>query len=425
MWDDIDFMQETTQDLKWVAEGMQNNTLLWTTDGSYDRKQAADLFGMGWIIFCKRIGLRMTGTFWEKTPSASLFRAEMLGLCCLHLLARAVAEFFGTNQWEAVISCDNKRALELSSNHWRRIQLSAKCADIRCSFWATKQVFTRGFKYVHIYGHMDQFLSWSQLSLMQQLKCVCDTLAKKAILTTIISGYHDRPTQILPREDVALVIWGNKLTGDTSTPLRFHASKELARNYLSTRTRDKWPNECFDEVDWEHLELALKNKADMYKVWRSKQTSGFCETQVMVGMYSGEALPDEQCPNCGRRELAAHLMLCPDKDRTRLLIENVDELSKWLDTDSRTDPELAYWIPIYILMQGDKPFLTMGYMSPKLKALAESQDCIGWKNFTKGHISTKFYEIQTFHLAMSSSYLNGSDWTKQFITKILQIMHSQ
>jgi hypothetical protein len=145
----------------------------------------------------------------------------------------------------------------------------------------------------------------------------------------------------------------------------------------------------------------------------------------MVGMYSGEALPDKQRPNCGRHETAPHLMLCPDDDRMRHLIENVDELSKWLDTDSRTDPELAYWIPKYILMQGGKPFLTMGYMSLKLKALAESQDCISWKNFTKGHISTQFYEIQTFHLAMSSNYLNGLDWTKQFITDILQITHSQ
>ena len=67
-------------------------------------------------------------------------------------------------------------------------------------------------------------------------------------------------------------------------------------------------------------------------------------------------------------------MLCPDKDRTRLLIENVDELSKWLDTDGRTDPELAYWIPKYILMRGNKPFSTLGCMSSKLKALAESQD---------------------------------------------------
>ncbi len=249
MWDDIDFTQDTTQDLKWVAKGMQNNTLVWTTDGSYNRKWTADLSGVGWIIFCKRTGLQMTGTFWEKSPSASSFRAEMLGLCCLHLLARAVAEFFVIGQWAAVLLCNNKRALELSSNHRRRIQPSAKNADIRRNFRATKQGFTRGFKYVHIHGHMDQFLPWSQLSLMQQLNCICNTLAKKALSSAIISGYHDRPTQILPCEDVALVIWGNKVTGDIYTPLRFHASKKLARNYLWTRTRDKWPDKRFDEVD--------------------------------------------------------------------------------------------------------------------------------------------------------------------------------
>jgi hypothetical protein len=56
-------------------------------------------------------------------------------------------------------------------------------------------------------------------------------------------------------------------------------------------------------------------------------------------------------------------MLCPDDDRTQLLIENVDKLSKWLDKDGKTDPELAYWIPKYIPMQGDKPFSKMGYVN--------------------------------------------------------------
>ncbi len=229
---------------------MKSNTLVvWTMDGSYDRKQVADLAAVGWIIFCKSTGLRMTGTFWEKSPSASSFRAEMLGLCCLHLLARGVFEFFDLGQWAATLSCDNKRALELSSNHCRRIKPSANSANISCSFRATKQGYIIGFKYVHIYGHMDQFLPWNQLSLMQQLNCICNTLAKKVLSSAIISGYHDRPTQILPRKDVALVIWGNKMTGDISTPLRFHSSKELARNYLRTCTRDKWPNECFEEVD--------------------------------------------------------------------------------------------------------------------------------------------------------------------------------
>jgi hypothetical protein len=118
--------------------------------------------------------------------------------------------------------------------------------------------------------------------------------------------------------------------------------------------------------------------------------SRFCETRVMVGMYSGEALPDKQCPNCGRCKTSAHLMICPDDDRARLLIENVDELSKWLDTDSRTDPELAYWIPKYILMQEDKPFSTMGCMSPKLKPLLRA------RIVSVGRISPKGTSLHNF-----------------------------
>ncbi len=134
---------------------------------------------------------------------------------------------------------------------------------------------------------------------MQQLNCVCNTLAKKSITTAIIHRYHDRQSQLLPKEDVALVIWGTKITGDIAPPLRFHASKEVARKYLATHKKDKWSNEHFDAVDWEHLDLALKNKTDMYKMWQSKQHLGFCSTRVQVGCYSGEPLLEERCPNCG------------------------------------------------------------------------------------------------------------------------------
>jgi hypothetical protein len=112
-----------------------------------------------------------------------------------------------------------------------------------------------------------------------------------------------------------------------------------------------------------------------------------------VGLYFKEMYPDKQCPNCGARETDAHLMQCSYKDRTRLLIENVEELEKWMETDSRTDPELIYWILKYILMQNDKPYSQLGYMSNKMHALAESQDKIGWRNFTEGYISSHFYDI--------------------------------
>jgi hypothetical protein len=77
------------------------------------------------------------------------------------------------------------------------------------------------------------------------------------------------------------------------------------------------------------------------------------------------------------------------------------------------------------MMRGDKPFASLGTMSPRMKALAISQDKIGWRNFMEGCISTHFYFIQHYHLALSGSYLNGSNWTKSLISKLLHITHLQ
>jgi hypothetical protein len=265
--------------MQWVADGMTAGTLIWTTDGSYNRKQAADLSGVGWIIFCKATGQRITGYFWERSLTTSSFRAGMLGLCALHLLAKAISEYYELGRWTGTLCCNNKRALLLSSHHNGRIRPSAKCADIRRSFKATKKSYKRGFTYIHVYGHMDQHLSWTQPTLTQQLNCVCDLLTKQAVTDTIIKGYDTDLTQILPLEDIALIVWGDKITGDISSLLRFHASKAVARKYhIHLRKKGKWTQVQFKEVDWDHLDLALKNKTDNYKIWRSKQTSDFCGT---------------------------------------------------------------------------------------------------------------------------------------------------
>jgi hypothetical protein len=129
MWEEIDDDQTTKGDVTWIAERMRNNLLIWVTDGSYDRN-TKELSGIGWIIFCTQTGLCLTGTFWEKSNLASLYWAEMLGLCALHLFAQAVAEFYKVKKWSALVCCNNKCALELSSHHRRRIRPSAKCADI-------------------------------------------------------------------------------------------------------------------------------------------------------------------------------------------------------------------------------------------------------------------------------------------------------
>ena len=97
-------------------EKQNANLGIWVTDGSYNKLRAADLSGVGWVIFCTKTGKRLTaGWCWEKSNSANTYRAEMLGLCSLHLLARALSEYYKISKWEITISCDNKGALECSS----------------------------------------------------------------------------------------------------------------------------------------------------------------------------------------------------------------------------------------------------------------------------------------------------------------------
>mgnify|MGYP001050686269 CR=1 FL=1 len=81
-------------------------------------------------------------------------------------------------------------------------------------------------------------------------------------------------------------------------------------------------------------------------------------------------------------------MICPDEGRTKLLSENVADLTAWMSPDDQTDPEIQYWIPKYILMRGDRPLSAMGVMSIQFKVLVASQDLIGWREFTEGQIST-------------------------------------
>ncbi len=111
MWEGINESQPTKRDLTRLGEGMKSNTLVWVTDGSFDWKKLADLSRVGWITLCSKTGLRLTGTFWERSLAASSYQEEMLGLCALHFFAIALSEFHKIQEWRATLCCNNKRAL--------------------------------------------------------------------------------------------------------------------------------------------------------------------------------------------------------------------------------------------------------------------------------------------------------------------------
>jgi hypothetical protein len=51
----------------------------------------------------------------------------------------------------------------------------------------------------------------------------------------MMEGSYNRPTQLLPKENVAVIIWRNKITNNISHPIRLQASKEAARKYWGSQ----------------------------------------------------------------------------------------------------------------------------------------------------------------------------------------------
>ncbi len=135
-----------------------------------------------------------------------------------------------------MMCCNNKQALLLSSHHKGRIRPSAKCDDIRRSFRATKQTYQGVFKYIHVYGHMDQHLSWLHFSITQ-LNCECNTLAKCALTMAIIKGCHEGQAQTHPRKDVSLIVGATKSLATSLAHSGSTQARQLPVNTIYTSGR--------------------------------------------------------------------------------------------------------------------------------------------------------------------------------------------
>ena len=60
-----------------------------------------------------------------------------------------------------------------------------------------------------------------------------------------------------------------------------------------------------------------------------------------------------------------------------LLEEGVEAFEKWMQQDERTNLEVAYWVPTYIILQGQQTMTSLGPMFASMEQAVASQDMIG------------------------------------------------
>lgn len=129
MWEFLD-KDRRKEDYTWIEEGMKKGTLIWCADGSYNRKLAPRISGVGWIAHCVISGKSMEGLFYEETEEANAYCAEQLGICAIYHLIAAISLFYNIKNWKTRVGCDNYGTIKISRRRLKRIRPSIKCADI-------------------------------------------------------------------------------------------------------------------------------------------------------------------------------------------------------------------------------------------------------------------------------------------------------
>jgi len=316
----------------------------------------------------------------------------------------------------------------------KRVSPRSKHADLLRNLRHIKATHKFEVVYLHVKAHQDKHLSWDQLNLFQQLNVHCDYLAKQAIQDAIASPKHRTfHQQLLPREQAALEVAGNKLTSDTAKALRFTLGMLEAKKFFTRPLMIKnnhntgglgWSHHHFEIIDWKTLDAVVARKPTMYGIWLAKQTVGVCATRRNMARIQG--LDDDRCPNCLMGpERSTHLNCCPDEGRSLLFIEAVNELENWMIKHDKTDKELRYWLCKYLLFRGERTMCSLGSMTPALTTVAEDIDLIGWHDMLHGRLPTSLTQFQQSYCASINSRLNGHDWARALVAKLLDISHGQ
>lgn len=392
------------------------------------------LVGAGWVLVSTNSKRMVYGSFYELSKSASSYRGELLGLTAIHNLVAYVLEYYVVRTARGSIHCDNKGALHQASIKRKRVRPRTKHADLIRNLRHIKATHNLEVLYHHVKAHLDDHIAFDQLTAVQQLNVHCDLLAKQAVQDYITNPSDRAPeSQLLPREQAAVFVAGGKQTSDTANALRFalgmiDVKKFFTRPVLIRNKSNKgglgWQGRRFDSIDWETLEAVLSSKPTSFGNWLAKQTVGVCATRGVMARNLG--LADDRCPNClVGPERSTHLNHCLDDGRSLLFSESVEELNEWLAKNQKTDAELRYWLIKFLLFRGERSMTSLGSMSPAVEAIAIDVDRIGWVDLLHGRIPISLKAFQQNYCASIGSRMNGSDWARALVLKLLDISHGQ
>ena len=116
---------------------------------------------------------------------------------------------------------------------------------------------------VHVFGHMDRFLSARERSDEENINVECDALAETALSDGILR--EEFIDLIFPEEEIVAIVDSTKITGNAVPQiLRHWGDGEARKHFISKGILD---SDTFDWVDWDGAEQVLETSPEMFSTW--------------------------------------------------------------------------------------------------------------------------------------------------------------
>ena len=446
LWDDF----RCDGDGEWIRRGLTTGTIRAASDGSYMPAVDPKVCSAAVVIECTATGQRASLTLVERSEDADNYRAEALGSVALLLILRAAtSRNLPYSKCEAY--CDNKGIVGHAKKYKEPLPDKQAQADLISMIRLHMRDLPVEVDYAHVFGHLDEILRWDQLTPVQRLNVLCDSLAKRALLEAI--GTQRFISSDFPFEQIRLKCGTQKYTGPPARDIYRWWGSRTARDYY--HQRGKIHESHFHLIHWKCVGKTMKKFPKRFRNWVTKHVSGTCGCNHFLAKWrrrkkskrgreaSQSTTPDSvqvnphwprrgapkvtsKCPMCSERETTEHITLCANKTRDALYTKSVDALCDWMER-CHTDPKLAAMIESYLRARNTS---TMVESCPwtthsKYGVLAEYHDKLGWQNFIEGRLLSYYVDIQRSYLATQKTYLTAEGWGKGIIEQLLRITHKQ
>ena len=412
-----------------IANSIRNRKALGVTDASYEPD--TNVGAAAWIIVgeineisCEgRIGQQNTKT---KTDP---YRAETLGILGMLTALEHLCIYHKITSGEAIISCDNDASLENGIDKKDRMKVNNSYFDL---FWAIQEIRERipiTLKSEKVKGHQDDKKSRHLLTRTERLNCYVDEQSK-LFRKWIESQDEYHPTSDFGDNNWSIWLNGQKLIKDIRWNIIDHIQGTAIKSHISKTTMISL--ETVEDIDWDMVEKSTKLLPINKRLWLLKHVSGFAPTASK--MVHRNEWDNDLCPQCGIcRETVEHLLECTQPEAIENKMKGILKLQKWLK-DVETAPGIIECI-IHALTAGSGcSFHEMTRAQSNDQELnnlisnaARMQDRIGWQNFTRGRISTKWRIAQDHFLRKVNEGKKRSSktWCTNFLVKMYHFVYEQ